>query len=201
MAAYAPAFSERNEELTVQYVFGKKLGGDTEVSSLDELKAIGGSSTYFYIHVGGWNGGSVNINDTLSPDVRLGVLAEQTERAVHQQIEVIFQHRVLALRNAVAQLPSRLRFALWMIAFLLPAIIFSPPGSLSMKIALGMIYAALLLGGLIYFNQPSRVVFVDSYEKSRESVETRKDILNKIIFALLGAGLTLIVQVIFKKWF
>lgn len=203
--AYTPVVARAGKEATVMYTFGKCAEGDSRAMSIDDLRGVGGSSTYFRISVyeldcDFW-GGEVRIYNTLPPEAHLSALSDNEARATYQKIEAVFLHRVLAFQHAISQLPSRLNWVIWITPLILPLLLISLRASLAAKVALALIFYALFFGGLIWYSQPSRVVFADSYDKSREKTEARKSYVRDLVFAVLGAGLTLLVQVILKKWF
>jgi hypothetical protein len=190
----------------VLYKFGDGKN-DAQATSIEDLKEIGGSVNYFTIDVtaavrgSSFPDGEVVIRDTLSPEVRyLYGLDDNVRRATFQKIEAIFRHRQLAMKNALSQLPSWVGYFAFGLNLIVPPLILVMHVSVTFKIALGLLYAALFIRVASYSFQSSRVMFEYSYENTRHQTEVRRSALRDIVFLVLGTALGLLAQIIIKKW-
>lgn len=208
--ACAPVLLRFHEEPNVVYIFGKGSRQDTKATSIEDLKSVGGSASEFTIKVGQSFGIELSVRGFLPPVVSLHLLSDGEARALYQKVESVFRHRTLALKYSLLQLPSWLKsLTWWLVVLVLPLTITIVLGTSLLaagtKVALGLICFALMLGSFVgaalHSFQSSRVIFEDSYERSKQSVETQKGYARSVAFALLGAGLTLIVQIVLKKLF
>jgi hypothetical protein len=210
VAAYAPRLALRNKVPEVFYYLGEGYRGDARATSIEDLKSIGGSSSNFRISVGKDFALEVGIRGALPPEASLHMLPEDEARAVYQKIESIFRHRVLTLKNVLSQIPSWLKFT----AFLLVGSLWPLPITLSQALSrtsaewkivfFAPYFTAMLCAAMaVFFGvfQRSRVVFADSYEKSRLADEARKGWFKAIGLTLLGSFITLVFQAVFKALF
>lgn len=205
LEAFKPTAAARfhPEDVCVKYSFGGKLRGDASTTSINDLKSVGGSSSYFYIHVGQW-GPKLSIQGILPPDLSLAALPENEARAVYQKVESVFRHRELGLKNFLTSIPSWVTWVGMALNLLVPgpliALLLQKHAPNILVVALGCIYLALLGSIFIFSFQPSRVVFADSYEQSRQSAEARRAYARDLVFALIGAALALLGQLVARRF-
>jgi hypothetical protein len=209
VAAYAP-ISERykasglrreKEEQNILYEFGNREGSDTEATSIDDLRAVGGKFRYFTVKVGGPFGCEMRVYNTLPPSLNVSSLPEESARATYQKIEAVFRSRVMRFRHTVEQLPSWLEWPLLLLPSLFTLALLSTHISYKAKAGVALVGFGLFFTCLRFYLEPSRVIFADYHEKSRHQSDERKGYLEKGVFLLAGAALTVLVQYIAKKWF
>src|ERR1700720_2374004 len=110
LEATAPVLTRFREEARVVY-----RAGDSQMDSIDDLRALGGSATDFQISVGSRSlFNIVQLRRHLEPEIRLYSLGQQECSAVHAKLEAIFDHRQLTIKNAILRGPR------WNAIFRLP---------------------------------------------------------------------------------
>ena len=163
---------------------------DRETDSIEDLRKRGGSVSNLTIRVKKrFKDGQIEFYRSLKPTLEAYSLDEQQRWSLYSRVKVIFDARRLVLKNAVLDLPSRLRGAL----FLLAALVFPPllvaltwkmKRTPSLLILGGYYLTCTLIGFVLY--RSSRVYFIDSHQRSKLSAEAKRRYVRDIVILILG---------------
>jgi hypothetical protein len=210
LEATAPVLTRFREEARVVY-----RAGDSQMDSIDDLRALGGSATDFQISVGSRSlFNIVQLRRHLEPEIRLYSLGQQECSAVHAKLEAIFEHRQLTIKNAILRgpwwnaifrLPGWMKWLAYVVILLFPGLFSAVVGHihpLARVLHIGptffvgyWIFVALL--GFIYF-WPSRVSFVHSSSASAARRKAFVSIMLPVTVAVVAGAIRLLFRHLFK---
>jgi hypothetical protein len=191
---YRKERSDYEDEPKIIYLIGNE-----QFDSLESLQTLGGTSTKFAITINGNISRSVQLIGMIPPEAHLSGLDDQSQWMVFGLIKSIFESRSYKFKNAVRALPTSIKISIYAAIVIGFQLINFGHGTLraTLLAALYLIVPALIVMELLH---RSVVIFSPAHKVSSGWTEQRRGYIQNLLFALLGAALSVIFQAAFDHF-